>query len=87
MHTINIKRCESDHKNSKTSIFRAEERELMDAEENKEINEKSIQIEITQEELSEYSSYYDNKEFLISTQISCSITSLMIKKGLKLTSN
>ena len=69
MLTINIKRCESDHKNSKTSIFRAEERELMDAEENKEINEKSIQIEITQEELSEYSSYYDNKEFLISTQI------------------
>lgn len=50
-------------------MFRAEDRDLIEAEENKEINEKSIQIEITQEEISEYSSYYDNKEFLISTQI------------------
>jgi hypothetical protein len=49
--------------------LRVEEIDLIGGEENKEINEKSIQIEITQEELSEYSSFHDNKEFLISTQI------------------
>ena len=57
-------------RNSRTSLIQVEEKDLIEVDENKVINDKSIIINFTQEDnLTDYTCFYDNKEFLINTQI------------------
>jgi tetratricopeptide (TPR) repeat protein len=56
-------------KGSKGSLSKTEIKEIFDNEENRVINENSINVEFTEEDFSEYSSFYDNRDFLVSIQI------------------
>lgn len=68
LFSIPSKSNHSRNKGSKSTLAKNDERDLIDNE-HRPINDNSINIEFTQEDMSEYSYFYDNKDFLITTLI------------------